>query len=138
MGVLQSSVTELPVPYLFILSRPVAERGSRLRAIHLPYGERWSFGFPPSPTSVYNDLVPLPAVSESTVAIAYMQGRSDEASAEVQQTRLLLLDRDSGTQRDHRDIDPRQGRARHLELIGVGDALLISGRAGIDVYEVER
>lgn len=131
VGVMKFEVTELDQPYLFLLSKDEAS-GPRIRAVHLPYGERWVHRL--QTQELYNEIMPLPALSEDTVALVYAETSSDRSS----RTRMILLDRASGAKRDDRILDPDLGRARELTLIGLDGALLLVGGRRVDVLEVPR
>ena len=129
IGIRRSTRVELDGPYLFLLSPTSGGRETLIRAIHLPFGERWTHRLPLSPEEFYNTPMPLPALSNTTVALAYTEApRSEMRSRAQARTTLLLLDRKSGFRRDSRLLDDDLGQAQGLALAALGSALLVQGR----------
>jgi hypothetical protein len=84
---------------------------------------------------LYTDAMPLPAISETTLALAYSErGRS---GAFRPRTTLLLLDRNNGASRAERELPEAMGNANGLGLAPLGDALLITGREHLMILSRE-
>jgi outer membrane protein assembly factor BamB len=127
IGIERHAVTELHGPYLFLQSRPrESDRETIVRAIQLPYGEKWTHRLQVAPDELYNAL-PQPALSRSTVALAWTEPQRDRSIRP--KTSLLLLDRHNGTQLDSRVLGPALGNADDLEFATLGSALVIRGRS---------
>jgi hypothetical protein len=125
VGLARHSVTEIDGPYLFLLASASGSSETLLRAIHLPFGERWVHRLPVSREELYNAAMPLPALSQSTVALCY--GEPAEGRGAARRTALLFLDKSSGALREGRILPDEMGRAEALELRGAGSSLWIQG-----------
>ncbi len=137
IGVRRSTVVELEEPDLFLLSPVPGGRESLIRAVHLPYGERWVHRLPVPADEVFNTPLPLPAQSATTVALCYTEvERSRPAQAEPRTT-LLLLERATGLKRGEIILNQSLGRSDALELRGLGSALVVQGRDALAILAPE-
>jgi outer membrane protein assembly factor BamB len=125
VGLARHSVTEIDGPYLFLLAPASGGSETLVRAIHLPFGERWVHRLPVPREELYNAAMPLPALSQSTVALCY--GEPAEGRGAARRTVLLFLDKSSGALREGRILPDELGRAEALELRGAGSSLWIQG-----------
>ena len=132
VGIRRHTVVALPAPYMFVRSAASNARETLIRALHLPYGERWVIRLPLSPDD-YNAPMPLPALSPSGVALAYTQTTRGRTQPPQTRTSLVFLDVHSGLQRDSRLLSDSMGRADDLELVPLGAALLVRGREQLQV-----
>ena len=80
-------VSGAEAPYIFMRTSTKDEARSRVRAIHLPHGERWVHTLPVADLEMFNTLTP-PAISDTTVAIAYNEWPRDTGQAGVTQLAL--------------------------------------------------
>ena len=99
-----------------------------LRAIYLPYGERWAHTMAVPREQLYNGLWPLPIVSRNSIAIVY--GTSSFGQGPRKRSRLLLLDRSTGEQQDEIDLPQDMSAASSIELAALGSALLVVSEQG--------
>jgi hypothetical protein len=137
IGVEPMTVVELPGPYLFLRSPVPGGRETLIRAIHLPYGERWTWRMPVAEESLYNNRMPLPALSRTCVALVYTEtsrGRGRNPAGDP--TTLVVLDRSSGQKRDTFTLNGKLGRQDRVELEAFGDALFIAAQNGRDGMEI--
>lgn len=134
LGVRPHTVIDLDEPYLYVI-RPALEnpRESRLRAIHLPYGELWTRTLQVLPDDLFNAPPPLPVHSESTLALAFTQVERSQGVRAEPRTLLLLLDRASGLQRDERVLTEDLGRADALRLFAGGRSLFLEGQEALQI-----
>lgn len=126
MGLPRSARCELSGPYVFLLGRFPGSTTTPITAVRLPYGKHWVHPLPVSYEEFFQTLVPLPVLSDSTVALAY--STVDRRDAFERDTHLLLLDRASGRQRDKRILSPELGLSDQLSLLGAADSLFLVGR----------
>jgi len=131
IGVRKISKTESP--YVFLRSSSQDETRTRVRAIHLPHGKRWVHTLPIAEEDMHNRMT-SPALSDTTVAIAYKEWPHDTAKAGV--TRLRFIDRASGMTKDARDLSPVAFPQDHdLKLVTLGPALILIGQDQMNVLE---
>lgn len=137
VGLTRYATTELDAPFLFAATRDAGD-WLRIRAIHLPYGERWAHRVLVPGLSEENNPVPMPrpALSRTTAAFAYTE--PSQRSARRGTTHLVFLDRSSGVRREVRVLAPELGEADEITLSAAGDALFLAGRRMLHVLEVER
>ncbi|MCE9595282.1 MAG: PQQ-like beta-propeller repeat protein, partial [Planctomycetes bacterium] len=133
IGVPRLAVVELDTPFVFVRGEAPGVREAVLRAIHLPYGERWSTRLSVPIEAFYNGAMPRPVVSQSTVALVYGEHTRTRDGEATDRTSLVLFDRASGQRRDLRTLDRALGRSDSLELGGLGSALFVAGSGGMDV-----
>ncbi len=133
IGLELRSRTVLETPYLFAMRMPDALRSEpRLRALHLPHGERWSTPLPESMLRATGSM-PLPAVSGSTVALAYKKPTGAPGSV-GREASLVFLDRRSGQILASKPMSPDMWRTTEsgLFLSVLNDALIVSGARKLD------
>jgi hypothetical protein len=106
-----------------------------VRAVELPYGERWAYRLPVTEGDQFTLMRNAPAVSGALVALVFAQDPRTRQPRNAPRTRLILLDRTSGLPRDSRDLDEELGSVSDLELAMLGGALLIGGRRQITVLQ---
>ena len=137
IGLARNDTAELAAPLLFAASRDAGD-WLRIRAIHLPYGERWAHRVlvPKLGESTNSMQMPYPALSRTTVALAFTE--PTEGPGKRGTTQLLFLDRSSGVRREARVLAPELGEARELELTAAGDALFLAGGRALHVTKVNR
>ncbi len=137
VGLVRYETTVLEEPFLFAASRDSGD-WLRIRAIHLPYGERWAHRELVQGLSQFSNPlhVPLPALSRTTVALAFTE--PTERSSKDGATHLLFLDRSSGVRREVRVLGPDLGEAKEITLNALGDALFLAGGRALHVLEVKR
>ena len=126
IGLDRSTVVELPGPYLFLLSGDVGGPTTPVTAVRLPYGKHWVFALPVSYEELFRSRMPLPALSDSTVAIAYTT--MDRVNSLQRDTHLVLLDRATGRRLDSRLLVPEMGVAEDITLFGRGESLFLLGQ----------
>lgn len=126
-------VSQAESPYVFLRSPSQDETRTRVRAIHLPHGKRWVHTLPIAEADMHNRM-PSPALSDTTVALAYKEWPQDSAKAGV--TRLRFIDRASGMTKDARDLPLDAFPQGHeLILVTLGPALILIGQDQMDVLE---
>jgi len=126
IGIQRYSVAELDGPYVFLRSEDRARRETLLRAIHLPFGERWTYRLAVDPDEIGDHPMPRPAMSRTTVAFAYTEPPRARGAAPA--TSLLFVNRNNGTPQDARLLDAALGKADDIELATFGSGLAILGR----------
>ena len=132
IGLPRFQTLQLEAPWLFLYSPEGAER-TRIRAIHLPFGERWVHQL----SEPMSDVWPLPALSRNTVALCYNGFQHDRPRLQPRAS-LLLLDRQTGVRQDLSNLPVEMGDAKDLDLRALGDALLIRGRKGLRILRRQR
>jgi outer membrane protein assembly factor BamB/tetratricopeptide (TPR) repeat protein len=125
MGIDLASTVTLAAPYLFLYSVTESDRGVPVRAVHLPYGLLWTWSLPVDGDEVYDGSpLPMPAVAEDCIAIAFQRRRSGRGQRNMDETSIVFVDKRTGRQQDSLVLDPRHfGAARKLALHGLGPAL---------------
>jgi hypothetical protein len=129
IGVRPNAVTRLDAPYLFLRSPAPGGKETLIRAIHLPYGQRWVWKLPLAQDDLYSQALPLPAVSSHLVALAYTEEMRPTSGRNESKTHLVLIERDSGTARERRTLPAAMGRSEALELATLGNLLIVRGQA---------
>lgn len=137
VGVRRAEVVELDEPYLFLVGTAgQSGRQCLLRALHLPYGERWQQRVAIEPGQLYDDLPPLPAQTRNGLVLAYAAPRAGAQGAG--HVNLQVFDRASGVPRETRPVDD-VGRADNLDLVPFGASLFVCGsQALVILSEDER
>lgn len=131
LGVERRSRTVLDSPYLFELVQPRREEERwSIRAIHVRYGRRWSSSLPRAFRSPLPES-PMPAVSDTTVAFAFLDLRSRPGSA-ARQNELYLLDRSSGRALAGRELPTEMRKTTPIRLVALGDTLFVCGASRTD------
>ncbi|HVS17856.1 MAG TPA: PQQ-binding-like beta-propeller repeat protein, partial [Planctomycetota bacterium] len=126
VGVRRAEVVVLDEPYLFLMGASQAGRECVLRAVHLPYGERWQQRVAVKPGQLYDDLPPLPAQTRTGLVLAFADTSSASSAAGGRHVNLQIFDRANGVPRDMRPISD-VGRAQSLELVPFGPSLFVCG-----------
>jgi outer membrane protein assembly factor BamB len=126
VGVRRAEVVEIDEPYLFLIASGQNNRECLLRALHLPYGERWQQHVGIAPGELYDDLPPLPAQTRSSLVMAFADGQRAANARGGGRVNLQIFDRASGVPRDLRPLDDL-GRAQNLELVPFGPSLVVVG-----------
>ncbi len=116
---------ELDAPFLFYYTMVPGEATTRLTAVHLPYGKRWSCRLRVPNDELHDVGIALPAVSSRTVAIATTKRGANRMPGD---TFLTLIDRNSGMKRGGWVLAGDLGRAADLRLLGLGEALFLLNR----------
>jgi hypothetical protein len=107
-----------------------------MRAIHLPYGERWVHRLGVAEKQFYNHgPMPLPELSASTLALVYTAAPRARTANTVPTTTLLYFDRDSGLLRSFKNLDAKLGAADGMQLTSLGNTLWVVGREGMLVMQ---
>ncbi|HJM56717.1 MAG TPA: PQQ-binding-like beta-propeller repeat protein [Planctomycetota bacterium] len=130
---LEGTRTVLDVPYVFAMGMPASRHENPyLRALHLPHGERWSTRLPESMLRATGSM-PLPAVSGSTVALAYKKPTGAPGSI-GREASLVFLDRRSGRILATKPMSPDMWRTSESGLFFsvLDDALIVSGARKMD------
>jgi outer membrane protein assembly factor BamB/tetratricopeptide (TPR) repeat protein len=135
IGVSPNTVTELQAPYLFLRSPAPGGRETLVRAIHLPFGQRWVHRLPLAEQDILSQLMPLPALSETTVAIVYTEESRTRPGRTENLTQLVLLDKSSGLPRGSQVLETALGPAQTISLHMLGNALLIGGRDQLSIFQ---
>jgi hypothetical protein len=136
LGVRRAEVAPIAEPYLFLIAAGQGGRECLLRALHLPYGERWQQHVAIAPLKLYEDLPPLPAQTSSSLVLAFSDSERAARGAEGGRVNLQIFDRASGVPRDLRPLDDL-GRAQDLELVPFGPTLLVLGSQALVVLSKE-
>jgi outer membrane protein assembly factor BamB/tetratricopeptide (TPR) repeat protein len=124
--------TRIDSPFLFLRSFGPDELEMKVHAVHLPYGhERWVRRLPVSSADLYDRDMPMPAVSQTTVALAYSE--KPRNTRQPARTILYSFDKSTGTPSGNQILDLRLGRGDQLELTALGDALLLAGEEQLQV-----
>lgn len=135
IGIHQEERTIVQTPYLFVFGHPRPNGNLTIRAIHLPYGQRWEFELPLSADDPYTLSMPLPAMSDTTVAFSW---RVKQLNSQFQ-NKLLFLDRASGLRRDERTLARAfDSHREQIELVPLGKALIVTGANTLHILEVTK
>jgi len=129
IGVRPNAVTRLEAPYLFLRSAAPGGKETLVRAVHLPYGQRWVWKLPLAQDDLYSQALPLPAVSAHLVALAYTEEMRPSSGRSQSKTHLVLIERDSGSARERRILPAEMGRSEALELATLGNLLIVRGQS---------
>jgi outer membrane protein assembly factor BamB len=136
VGVQRHHVVELGGPFLMVRSTAPGGDETLLRAIHLPYGERWVHRLGVAPVQLYNyGPMPLPELSSSTLALVYTAAQRGKPANQGMTSTLLCFDRESGLLRGQKGLDPRLGAADAMQLTSLGGTLWIVGHEGMLVMQ---
>ncbi len=126
---------KLDAPFLFFYSSTPGLQTTRITAVHLPYGKRWSCLLRVPSDDLFDvGLTALPAVSTTTVAVVYTKKNQSRLPGE---TYLTLIDKESGMKRLDAVLPTGLGRAADLRLLGLGNALFLLSRDGANGAPLE-
>jgi outer membrane protein assembly factor BamB len=124
----RASRVHLATSWFFVLSGRSGARDARLRAVDLESGEQWTHGLDLSIDEIATRTpAPLPALSDSTVAIAYTLA-TQSGTRNIGVTQLSFFDRATGSLRDRLDLDKRLGASDNLLLVPLESALIVKGQ----------
>jgi hypothetical protein len=129
MGVDDRRRVRLPTPEVFVCSPVRGQEATRLRQVDLAYGEGWSHVLGVAREVIPSGLLPLPALSDSTVAFCFTEYREKVRPV----TQLLFLDRGTGLARDKRMLTEELGQHEDIELWPFGDVLILSGGKRMEI-----
>jgi len=140
MGIDREQRVELPAPYLFVYASEPTQDGIPVRAIHLPFNVVWKYTLPLTRRESKTNIMPMPAVSEDCVAIAY--SIKNKTGLGRKETYLVLLDKRAGKKLDTLDLNDQFNYAKRLELRGLGETLFVIGKGsrtlGLRMETLER
>jgi len=137
VGLPASRVVALDEPQLFVCSFADAKRGLEFRALNLAYGPAWTWSLSVAQNEFYDGReLAMPALSESTVALAVPLRRAGANALE--ETTLVFLDRRSGRKLDLRVLGAGVSGSRGLALRGLGSALFVQSRSGLEILDTPR
>lgn len=136
LGVRRAEVVAIAEPYLFLIAAGQGGRECLLRALHLPYGERWQQHVAIAPLKLYEDLPPLPAQTATSLVLAFSDSERAARGADGGRVNLQIFERASGVPRDLRPLDDL-GRAQDLELVPFGPSLLVLGAQALVILSKE-
>lgn len=126
VGVPRETRVVLEEPLLLLRSIPPEDGLLRLVAVELPGGlVRWTWRPGLDIEQLYSLQMPLPAVSDRTVAVCFSE-RPERGSR--YRTRVSFLDRASGRHRGTIELERGFGRSDMVRLVPLGDALLFAGQ----------
>jgi hypothetical protein len=120
-------------PYVYLRSSRSGVGEARLRAIDLTSGELWVQSLPVPVEDIYSLPTPAPALSESSVAIAYTL--SPMRTQQQKPTTLAFFDRTTGLRRGERLLASAHGASDRLQLVPLGDALIVKGKDQLEILE---
>ena len=137
LGVERRERVALSTPHVFVRSSARDAKSTYLRMIHLPFGERWKHVLPVPTEELYNGLMPLPAISDSTVAFAYTEWRDRRRNRTrpTKQTSLVFVDKETGLARDTRILPDDLGGQDRIELWSEGPSLFMRGRSQLEILQ---
>jgi len=128
VGVGRHRVVECAAPYLFLRGETDDGATTLLRALHLPYGERWSAELEVPPTQLQSSgPMPPPVVSDRSVTVFYTPANRAKATRGVTSTIMVVLDRDTGAVQERSGLPMELGSADKLECASLGGTLWIAG-----------
>ncbi len=130
-GLASSSRVRLQSSLVFILAERRDAETSSLRCVDLTSGELWiqSLSVPASELE-YNLPMPLPAISETTVAVGFTRRPRDRQNPP---TTLLFYDRATGVKRDERTLSLPLLRSDRAQFVAFGDALIVRGGRQLEI-----
>jgi len=136
LGLVGAGRVRIPATQLFLLASREGSNDARIRAIDLAAGaELWAqplkHAFPdmyqiPAP---YTPM-PLPALSDDTVAVVYSLLPNSNISSS---TFLVCLDKQSGRDLVYLPLSPALGKCDSIRLHPLGSGLLVRGLGGLEV-----
>jgi hypothetical protein len=140
LGLLRSGRVEMPKGPIFLLSPRTGRGGAvgeaRLRCIDLDRGELWvqalGFGF----DQLAPGVPPMPALSETSVAIAYAITEPSTPGVSMQGylTSIRFFDIQSGALGGRREVQSKRERDVP-QLLPLGDTLLVRTRSSLEVLK---
>ncbi len=128
IGISRHRVVTTSHPYLFVRSDGADSASTLVRALHLPFGERWSVQLDIAPSQLNTSgPMPAPIVADNAVAIAYTYTPRTKGQRTAPSANLVLVDRESGAVRERSALPPELGPADKLEFAALGGVLWMSG-----------
>ncbi|MBK8180718.1 MAG: PQQ-binding-like beta-propeller repeat protein [Planctomycetes bacterium] len=127
IGLKSSAVTELDEPFLFVRRAAPGGKETLVRAIHLPYGQRWAYRLPIPGGALYPGSFPLPAVTSRLVLLVYTDDPEVQGGRGQPSTQMVALDRESGSHRELRLLVD-MGRSESIELATLENLLIVCGK----------
>ncbi|MFN0006663.1 MAG: PQQ-binding-like beta-propeller repeat protein, partial [Planctomycetota bacterium] len=121
---------------VFLLGHKEGLKEARLRAVDLERGELWTTALllpfeELVQGRVPGTLIPQPALSESSVVIAYSQDPRQAVSSP--HSAIESLDRRTGQRISHFTLSKDMGRCGFLRFFPLGQGLLVQGENGLEV-----
>jgi len=117
--------TELGAPLLFFIGEAPGGKQTNIAAIDLERGPRWTHRLPVPPLEVYDQGMPMPAVSDRCVALTFALRDADTGL--IGDPQVHLLDLEKGALLDTRMFTPQLARSGRLRLQPIGTSLLVLG-----------
>ena len=133
LGLRYKSRTDLDSPYVFQLTLQSLSEPLRLRAVHLPYGRRWEVPIRLMEADICRETFPRPGLSSSTVVIGWREAKASAGSRQYE-TVVTILDRNSGSLRGTRSLHPEMDGSQILQLVPLGDSLVLCGDKKLEVW----
>ncbi len=131
MGLARSGRIEMPAgPILVISPKARSPREALLHCIDLDRGELWSQSLGLDFDEIVSGIVPLPALSDTTVAVAY--AASNRMSPNLSLS-ISFFDVRTGALGGRRDVLPN-GRDVP-QLVPLGDTLLVKTRSALEILK---
>lgn len=124
LGWRSGHTVELEAPYLFLLERISGASSIPVTAVHLPSGPLWLYRLPVSEEELSVRLLPTPAISRDTIALAY---HTKSVGSKIPGVLLHLVDRATGVRRDSRRLSPQLSSTSQLRMRGLGSSLFLIG-----------
>ncbi len=128
IGLRSNAVTRLDAPYLFLRSPAPGGKETLVRAIHLPYGQRWAYRLQISQADLYVQSLPLPAISSKLVVLVYTEAQRSNSPRSQSITRLVPIDRESGGPSGNSINLQEMGPSDAVELATFGNLLFVRGK----------
>jgi outer membrane protein assembly factor BamB len=128
VGVSRHRVVTTSHPYLFVRSDGADGASTLVRALHLPFGERWSVQLDIAPSQLNTGgPMPAPVVTSNAVAITYTYTPRTKGQRTAPNANLVLVNRESGAVLERSALPPELGPADKLEFAALGGVLWIAG-----------
>jgi len=136
LGLVRPGRLALTSTIVFLLGHKDGSKEARLRAVDLEQGELWATTL----LLPFEELVqgrvpgtsiPQPALSDSSVVIAYSQDPRQAVSSP--HSAIESLDRRNGQRLSHFTLSKDMGRCGYLRFFPLGQGLLVQGENGLEV-----
>jgi hypothetical protein len=127
----------LATPGLYLLANKEGSKEARIRSVDLDRGEVWSSPLLPTIEELIRaragfTSLPQPAVSDTSVVIAYSLDRQAVSST---QSGVECFDRANGRRASHFTLSKAMGRCDFLRFFPLGSVLLLQGENGMEVLK---
>ena len=121
--------TRIERPFVFVQSSDKGGSETLIRAVQLPFGERWAWRL----KVITEDILPmpLPAVSGSTVALLHAewsQGNRENRPS------MRLLDLSRGSLEDTQVLNKDFDASKTITFHALGNALIVQGDRRIEIF----